>query len=288
MTGFTPSPELYPFESRWFDSDAGRVHYVDEGGGQAILMCHGNPTWSFLYRNVIRRLRDRYRCIALDYLGFGLSERPPGFGYTAAEHAAVVGELMRRLDLRDVIVMGHDWGGPIGLAAACDEPARVAGLVLGGTWFWPPDRRFRMFSRIMSSRPLQRAILRRNLFVERFIPGGVTRRLTPAEMEHYRRVQATPEARVGVAALPREIVRAAPLLARLAESVPRELGAKRVLITFPMRDRAFRPRDVLPRMRAAFSDATVVELENAGHYFVEDAAEEVADAISARFPPRTG
>ena len=73
---FTPSPQLYPFESRWFESSAGRVHYVDEGEGQPILMCHGNPTWSFLYRNVIRSLRDRFRCIAVDYPGFGLSDHP--------------------------------------------------------------------------------------------------------------------------------------------------------------------------------------------------------------------
>ncbi len=283
---FRPSADLYPFESRWFGSSVGRIHYVDEGEGQAILMLHGNPTWSFLYRHVIRALRERFRCVAVDYPGFGLSARPRGYGYTPAEHAAVVGELVRALDLREVVVMAHDWGGPIGLSAACADPGRVAGVVLGGTWFWPPDRRFRMFSRVMSSRPLQWAILRRNLFVERFIPSGMTRELSHEEMEHYRRVQPTPEARVGVAELPRQIVRATPFLADLAESVPRRLGAKRALITFPMRDSAFRPDDVLPRLRSSFSDATLVELEDAGHYFVEDAPDEVAAAVAARFPSR--
>lgn len=283
MTSFTPSPDLFPFESRWFGSGAGRIHYVDEGEGRPILMCHGNPTWSFLYRNVIGALRDRFRCVALDYPGFGLSDRPSGYGYTASEHAAVVGELVRELDLHDAIVMGHDWGGPIGLAAACADPARVSGIVLGGTWFWPPNLRFRTFSRIMSSRPLQRAILRRNLFVERFVPAGTTRELTHEEMEHYRRVQPTPEARVGVAELPRQIVAATPFLAELAEAVPRELGDRRALITFPMRDAAFRARDVLPRLRSSFSDVEVVELERAGHYFVEDAPGEVAAAVAERF-----
>lgn len=283
---FKPSADLFPFESRWLESSAGRVHYVDEGHGQPILMCHGNPTWSFLYRHVIKALRDQFRCVAVDYPGFGLSERPSGYGYTPAEHAAVVGELVRALDLRELIVMGHDWGGPIGLSVACAEPTRVAGLVLGGTWFWPPNRRFRMFSRVMSSWPLQRAILRRNFFVERFIPAGTTRELSPEEMEHYRRVQPTPEARIGVAELPRQIVRATPFLAELAESVPEKLGAKRTLITFPMRDSAFRPDDILPRLRSAFSDATVVELEDAGHYFVEDAPNEVAAAVVERFPSR--
>lgn len=286
MTSFRPSPDLFPFQSRWLDSSVGRVHYVDEGEGQPILMCHGNPTWSFLYRNVIAALRGRFRCVALDYPGFGLSVRPSGYGYTPAEQAAVAGELVRELDLREVIVMAHDWGGPIGLSAACADPARVAGVVLGGTWFWPPTFRFRMFSRAMSSWPLQRAILRRNLFVERFIPAGTTRELSHEEMEHYRRVQPTPEARVGVAELPRQIVKATPFLAELAEAVPRELGRKPALITFPMRDAAFRPQDVLGRMRSSFSDAAVVELEDAGHYFVEDAPDEVAAAVADRFAPR--
>lgn len=280
---FTPSQDLYPFESRWLESSAGRVHYVDEGQGRPILMCHGNPTWSFLYRHVIRSLRGRFRCIALDYPGFGLSDRPAGYGYTPAEHAAVAGELVRELELSDVIVMGHDWGGPIGASVACADPDRVSGLVLGNTWFWPPDRRARMFSRVMSSWPLQRAILRRNLFVERILPSQITRKLSPPEMEHYRRVQPTPEARIGVAELPRQIVAATPLLSELEESIPRLLGAKRVLITFPMRDSAFRAADVLPRMRAAFSDVKVVELPEAKHFFVEDAPDQVAAAIVERF-----
>jgi haloalkane dehalogenase len=108
---FAPSAQLYPFDSRWFDSSAGRLHYVDEGRGPAILMCHGNPTWSFLYRQLIRTLQGTFRCIAVDYLGFGLSDRPPGYGYTPAEHAGVVGELVRELDLKELIVMGHDWAG---------------------------------------------------------------------------------------------------------------------------------------------------------------------------------
>ena len=284
--GFEPSPALFPFKSRWLESSAGRVHYVDEGEGRPILMCHGNPTWSFLYRHVIGALRDRFRCIAVDYPGFGLSVRPTGYGYTPAEHASVVGELIEELNLRELIVIGHDWGGPIGLSSACANPDRVAGIVLGGTWFWPPSLRFRMFSRFMSTWPLQQAILRRNLFVERLVPAGTARKLSPEEMEHYRGVQPTPEARIGVAELPRQIIRSASFLADLAEDVPRKLGGKRVLITFPMRDSAFRPGQVLPRMREAFSDALVVELARAKHFFVEDAPAEVAQAVTARFPRR--
>ena len=280
---FTPDPALYPFESRWHDGAAGRMHYVDEGDGRPLVMLHGNPTWSFLYRNLITGLRDRFRCIAVDYLGFGLSERPPAFGYSAAEHALAVGGLVDALDLRDFIVMGHDWGGPIGLSVASERADRVQGVVLGNTWFWPADLPMRTFSAVMSSPPLQRAILRRNLFVERLMPGAIQRTLTDAEMDHYRGVQPTPEARAGVAEFPRQITRAGPWLGRLEPAVRDRLGGKRTLITWPMRDIAFPAGRMLPRVRAAFGDAQVVELTRSRHYFQEDQPEDVVRAVGARF-----
>src|ERR1017187_8274740 len=95
VPSFTPDPGLYPFKSRWFESSAGRMHYLDEGTGPAILFCHGNPTWSFLYRGIIERLRGSFRCVAADMHGFGLSERPVnGYSYTPPEHARTVGELV--------------------------------------------------------------------------------------------------------------------------------------------------------------------------------------------------
>lgn len=280
---FTPSPALFPFESRFFESTVGAVHYVDEGSGQPILMLHGNPTWSFLYRNVISGLRRGFRCIAPDYPGFGLSQRPTGYGYTPAEHARVVAELVEELDLRDLIVIGHDWGGSIGLSVATDAPERVAGLVLGNTWFWAPDRVMRSFSRAMSSAPMQRAILERNFFVNRLIPAATTRSLTDEEMAHYRGVQPTAEARVGVAELPRQIVAAGDWLDTLESRVPQRLGDRPVLITWGMRDRAFRAKTMVPRIRAAFADTRLVELPRASHFFQEDAPNEVVRAIVGRF-----
>jgi haloalkane dehalogenase len=98
---FRPSPELFPFESRWFASQVGPVHYIDEGTGPPILFLHGNPTWSFLYRGIVIRLRKRFRCVAMDYPGFGLSAHPPGYGYTPADHAEIVRQLVRHLELED-------------------------------------------------------------------------------------------------------------------------------------------------------------------------------------------
>ena len=142
--------------------------------------CHGNPTWSFLYRNIILALRDRYRCIAPDYLGFGLSQRPAGFGYKVDEHVRVVGEFVDHLGLDGYLSMGQDWGGPISTAVAVERADRVRGIVLGNTWFWPADTLpMKTFSKVMSSPPMQYAILRRNFFVERLIPAGTAHRPAP-------------------------------------------------------------------------------------------------------------
>lgn len=281
---FTPDPDLYPFTSRWFDSSQGRVHYLDEGTGPPILLCHGNPTWSFLYRDVIAGLRDRFRCIAPDYLGFGLSDRPTGYGYTVEEHAQVIGELVDSLGLDGYLSMGQDWGGPVSLAVGTARSARVRGIVLGNTWFWPANTlRMKLFSRVMSSRPMQNAILNRNFFVERLIPMATTRTLTQAEMTHYRAVQPSPEARRGVAELPKQILAASPLLQRLSREVPATLGAKPALLVWGMKDFAFKAALMLPRMRATFPDNVLVELPDANHYIQEDAPERIAAAIIDRF-----
>ena len=261
------------------------MHYVDEGQGSPILFLHGNPTWSFLYRHLISSLRDRYRCVALDYPGFGLSDRPTGYGYTPGEQAGVVGEVVDQLGLDGMVIMGHDWGGPIGLAAACARPDRVAGLLLGNTWFWPSERRARIFSAVMSSPPMRWAVRERNFFVERILPAGVARRLTAEELEHYRAVQPTPAHRAGVVEFPRQIVAATPWLEQLARDVPERLGAKKTLITWPGRDVAFPEKPMLRQVCSAFRDVTVVRLPTAKHFFPEDASEEVAAAITDRVSP---
>ncbi len=281
---FTPDPRLYPFESRWFDSSVGRIHYIDEGDGPPILFCHGNPTWSFLYREIIVALRDRFRCIAPDYLGFGLSDRPDGFGYKVDEHARVIGEFVDHLGIDGFLTMGQDWGGPISMSVAVERAERVRGVVLGNTWFWPADTLMnKMFSRVMSSPPMQRAILRRNFFVERMIPLGTERRPSDAVMAHYRAVQPSPAARLGVAEMPKQILAAHPFLDRLAREVPAKLGAKPALLIWGMKDFAFRPGPSIPPMLAAFPDHVLVELPTAKHFIQEDAPDEIAAAIIERF-----
>jgi len=274
---------LYPFESRWFDSRSGRMHYIDEGQGPPIVFFHGNPTWSFLYRNVITRLRGQFRCIAMDYLGFGLSEHPDDFGYTVEEQAAAVGELIDHLGLNDFITMGQDWGGPISMAVATARPDRVRGVVLGNTWFWPADGwRLKLFSIVMGTWPLQYLVLHRNLFVE-FVRFATAEKLAETVMQHYRGVQPTPAARRGIAEFPKQIRAARPLLERLAHDVPGQLGSKPALFVWGMEDPAFPLASTLSRLQDTFPDNVVVRLPQANHFIQEDAPDAIAEAILQRF-----
>ena len=274
---------LYPFESRWFDGSSGRMHYIDEGHGPPIVFFHGNPTWSFLYRNVITRLRGEFRCIAMDYLGFGLSEHPDDFGYTVEEQAAAVGQLIDHLGLNDFITMGQDWGGPISMAVATARPDRVRGVVLGNTWFWPADGwRLKLFSIVMGTWPLQYLVLHRNLFVE-FVRLATTEKLAETVMQHYRGVQPTPAARRGIAEFPKQIRAARPLLERLAHDVPGQLGSKPALFVWGMEDPAFPLASTLSRLQDTFPDNVVVRLPQANHFIQEDAPDAIAEAILQRF-----
>ena len=276
---FVPNRTLFPFESRWFDGAGPRVHYVDEGKGRPVVMFHGNPTWSFLYRNVINRLSGRFRCIAMDYPGFGLSERPSGYGYTAAEHARVIGMLVDHLNLDGFIVVGQDWGGPIGVTVALERASRVAGMVFANTYYWPAQGSLVTFSVVMSSPPMQWLILQRNFFVNFIMPRAVATPMDPQVFKSYQDAQPNPEARRGVAEFPRQIRLARPLLERLATAAPNVLGDKPMELVWAMKDPAFGSPQVLARWKRDFPSANVTQLANANHYIQEDAPEAVAAAV---------
>jgi len=273
------SSELYPFESHFADLEGARVHYVDEGSGPPLLLMHGNPTWSFLYREMIKGLRDRFRCIAVDYPGFGLSRAAPGYGYRPAEHADVLERLLLALDLREVTMMVQDWGGPIGFALATRNPERFKGFVIGNTWAWPKsDPGTQLFSRVLGGPIGSYLILRRNFFIENILPNNVKRRkLSEAVMAAYRGPFPTPESRRPLHVFPREILLSRPFLAEIERGLA-ALRERPALLTWPTRDIAFREPE-RRRWEAVFGDHRTVMLEGAGHYIQEDAPEEIIAAI---------
>lgn len=119
-----------------FETEGHRLHYVDEGSGSPLLFVHGTPSWSFEWGAMVRVLRGERRCIALDHLGFGLSEKPPTAAYRPADHARRLLAFMRHLQLEDVTLVVHDFGGPIGIWAALEARKRIRGIVAINTWMW--------------------------------------------------------------------------------------------------------------------------------------------------------
>ena len=277
--------ELFPFESRFVEIDGNLVHYVDEGAGPVLLMLHGNPTWSFVYRDVIAALRDRFRCVALDYPGFGLSEAAPGYGYWPEEHAAVVAAFVERLDLSGVGLVVQDWGGPIGVAAAARAPQRYDALVVGNTWAWPVngDRHFEFFSHLMGGPVGRRLIRRLNLFVNVMVPAGHRRRKpSAAEMAHYRQALATHDRRHAAAVLPRAITASRSFLAGVEDDL-RRLEHLPALIAWADGDIAFRDNE-RRGWEQRLTSHTTVTLHGAGHFLQSDTPDEFAGAIRTWWP----
>ncbi|QIS11678.1 alpha/beta fold hydrolase [Nocardia arthritidis] len=271
---------LFPFESRFVDIDGHTVHYVDEGSGPTLLLLHGNPTWSFLWRDVIRALRDDFRCVAMDYPGFGLSAAKPGYRYLPEEHADVVTGFVDKLGLEGVTLVGQDWGALIGLAAAERRPSVFDRLVLADTWAWPVNGvlHFEYFSRIFGG-PLGRFLAQRlNFIVNVFIPLGHRRRKpTAAEMAHYRRAMDTPERRKASAVFPRQVLISRAFFAELEAGLA-DLAHLPTLIVWGDADIAFRPQE-RKRLEATFPKHQTVIVEGAGTYVESDAPEEFVAAI---------
>lgn len=268
----------FPFESRFVEVAGARLHYVDEGAGPCLVMLHGNPTWSFLYRRLIAALCDRYRCLAIDLAGMGLSDPPSGFSGLPQDQAGLVAAALRQLEIREATLIAHDWGGPIGIGAMLADPGRITRLVLGNTWAWPVngDWHFEWFSRLMGGALGRWASERFCLFVNLMMPGSMRRRkLTRAEMQAYRAPFAD-RPRQAMHLLPKAILGSRDWLATLERGLRKFAGP--VHLIWPDADIAFRHNELL-RWQALLPQASVTLLANCGHYLWEDAPDEALAAL---------
>jgi haloalkane dehalogenase len=271
--------KLFPFESRFVDIDGHRVHYVDEGSGPTLLFLHGNPTWSFDYSKVIESLRSEFRCLAVDYPGFGLSVAAPGYRYLPTEHAEVIDRFVAALGLSGATLVGHDWGGPIGLATVQRRPEAFDRLVLTNTWAWPVSAPLvQIMSHAMGS-PIGRLLIRQlNLFVNVMIPVG--HRLTKPtneQMVHYQKALDSPGRREASAVFPREITSSRAFLADIEAGLT-DIATLPTLIIWGDGDFAFGDKE-LRRWEETFTDHETVIVKGAGHYVPSDAPEQFAAAI---------
>jgi pimeloyl-ACP methyl ester carboxylesterase len=275
-------PALYPFRSHHLDIGAGRLHYVDEGEGPVLVLVHGTPTWSFLYRRLIAGLSREYRVVALDHLGFGLSDKPQDWGYRPEDHARNLAVLIDHLELRDLTLVVHDFGGPIGLAYAIEHPENVRALVLFNTWMWSLRGTSAETVSKLAGGWLGRLLYQRFNFSPRVLVRaafGDKRKLTREVRRHYVEAFPTPSDRLGPWVLARELAGSSDWYEGLWARRER-LAEKPALILWGMKDPAF-GADALERWKAGLDNAHVVEFPESGHCVQEEAPAEAEREIRA-------
>lgn len=276
---------LYPFAPKRLTLPEGAMSYVDEGTGPTVLMVHGTPTWSFEWRKIVSGLRDQTRCVAPDHLGFGLSDKPGDPGVLRpSDHARRLRALVEALDLTDITLVVHDFGGPIGIALALAVPERIRGLVVLNSWMWAHghERRIAQMSRLVRS-PLGRFLyLWLNASPRWLVPMayGDKRRLGREVHRHYLEAHGSRAERLGPWVLGCELAGSDPFYASLWDRRV-ELERWPMTLVWGMRDPAFGPA-YLERWQEAFPQARTVACEHAGHFPQEEAPEEVIAAIRQR------
>jgi len=205
----------FPFESKYVEVLGSKMHYVEEGpstgsGGDPILFLHGNPTSSYLWRNVIPHLSSIGRCIALDMIGMGKSDKPD-IGYRFVDHSKYVDGFIEALGLENITFVIHDWGCALGFYYATRNESNVKGiafmegLIRPLTWDEWPEQAKQIFEGFRTQGAGETMILKNNMFVETVLPSSVLRGLTEEEMAVYREPYATNESRLPTLQWPREI-----------------------------------------------------------------------------------
>jgi haloalkane dehalogenase len=276
----------WPHAPHWTSTPDGHLHYIDEGNGPPLVLVHGTPTWSFEWRHVIAGLRDRGRMLAMDHLGFGLSERPAAAGYRPEDHArrfrAWIAQVLPEGRLHLVV---HDFGGPIALDWALDHPGRLHSLTVLNSWMWPfdDDPSMRRKARMAGSW-LGRFLYRRVNASQRLImPSayGDRHKLTPAIHRQYLALFPDADSRERVLfALAQSLLGSSAFFEGLWRRRER-LSAVPVHLVWGMRDSAFPPY-VLHRWQQAFPHAGTVAIEGAGHWPHEEEPEAVVQALGSR------
>lgn len=258
---------------------AGRIVYTDVGEGRPLVFLHGNPTSAHLYRHLINGLSDEYRCVAPDYLGFGRSEAPSSFSYRPPAHATGIERLLRELDLDQVTLVLHDWGGPIGFSYALRYPNTVERLVLMNTWAWPLDDRplIRVFSGLLDTPVGRAAVVKGNAFARIVMPLTIEScppACSPAWLSTYRQHLNTPERRFACWMFARSLLRERAWLRALWTHRTR-LKETPTLLYWGMEDPAFGRDATIERWQSLFPHAVVHRDRNSGHYVPEERGSEL-------------
>jgi len=284
---------LWPYQPHWFDTPDGKMHYIDEGpkDGPTAIFVHGNPEWSFLFRNDIAALLAAgARVVAVDHLGFGRSDKPDDASlYSIKRHTERLAMVLDTLNISNATMVCHDWGGPIGLPWAIAHHEQVSKLCVMNTIGHRPTAPAPLAPpvRLMRAKGSGDVLVKGlNMFTKVFMfKLGVEHpeHLTPQIKQAYLAPHPTWSSRTGVLAFPRQIPTkmSSPTVAILGEiedGLRRHFAGKPVLAIWGMKDISFGP-SVLAQWQALFPKATVLKLEDAGHFAEEDEPEAIAQAM---------
>jgi|WetSurMetagenome_2_1015567.scaffolds.fasta_scaffold190512_2 cis-3-alkyl-4-acyloxetan-2-one decarboxylase len=277
--------QLYPFTSHYQIISGIKLHYLDEGRGDAVLFLHGNPTWSFLYRDYVRALSDRHRVVAVDHIGCGLSGKPGAnaYSFTLEQRIADLESLIESLSLGDnLTLVVHDWGGPIGFGYAVCHPERIKNIVVfnSAAFPWPVGKKFPWLLRLCrKSRLVGYLIQRLNAFA---LPASylmcAKRKLSPDIRKGYLAPYDTAANRIAI----RRFIQDIPLepdhisyrtIMSIKEGLPL-LRQVPMIIFWGERDFIF-DREICAEWSRYFPQARVHRFPEAGHNIAEDEAESI-------------
>lgn len=270
----------YPFTPNYFLMDGHKLHYVDEGEGDIILFVHGTPSWSFDFRNVIKRLSTGYRCIAIDHLGFGLSDKPEIYDYTTQNHSRTLEKFVFEKQLGRFTLIVHDFGGPIGLNFAIRYPERVKNLVVLNSWLWSSknDDGFARMEKVLRSRWLP--FLYRYLnFSPRFILPETfgSHKLPKRLLKQYTSPFANRTQRNGTLAFAQSLLNDQDWFEQLWNS-RQAISSKPTLFVWGMKDPLIQPH-YLKKFISGFENSTAIRLEACGHFPQEEQPDRMAESV---------
>ena len=296
MTDRSRIPQsLYPFADHFLDRGGLRLHYLDEGQGEPVVMLHGNPTWSLHFRALVLALRDRFRVVVPDHMGMGLSDKPGDgqYRYCLQSRADDLTALLDHLGLvRGVTLIMHDWGAMIGMAWAVRLPKRVGRLVVlnGAAFHVPPDAHVPAALHLVRNRALGALALRSSdFFIRTAARTCCTRRPMPAEvLDAYLAPYANWADRIALLRFPQDVPLVPSVLSyRLVSAIEAGLPQFRqtpALICWGERDVVF-PPSVLDIWRGHWPHAEVHRFPDCGHWVLEDAPDEIAARVRAFLAP---
>jgi len=268
---------LFPFESNWIEIDGQQIHYIDEGIGKTILFVHGTPEWSFGWRDLVKELRAHYRCIAIDMLGFGLSDKPRKGDYSCQAHSARLEKFIQQLNLKDFNLIANDFGGGISLPYVIQNSKNVKKIMLFNTWMWSlkTDKHYSGPAKVMTTFLGKMMYLNFNFPVNVVMPAafGDKKKLTKEIHAHYKNALPNASSRVGAYAFTKELMNASDWWQYNWDQLEK-ISAKSFLIFWGMKD-SFIPPKELEKWKSKLPNAKVVVYKDAGHFVQEEKAEEM-------------